>query len=117
MTGTLHRQKPHPKRIKALLEGLYQAVTYLNSNPTEAQALTNDTVAQITGKKLASGVVSAAWSHLAFTIDPLAPTLKASADHAHSVGLLPSADLKGLYELGLLNQVLVAHQQPVVSGL
>ncbi|TMB46871.1 MAG: ABC transporter substrate-binding protein [Chloroflexi bacterium] len=107
----------HPKRIKALLEGLYQAVTYLNSNPTEAQALTNDTVAQITGKKLASGVVSAAWSHLAFTIDPLAPTLKASADHAHSVGLLPSADLKGLYELGLLNQVLVAHQQPVVSGL
>jgi NitT/TauT family transport system substrate-binding protein len=107
----------HPKRIKALLEGLYETVAYLNSNPTEAQALTNDAVARITGKKLASGVVSAAWSHIAFTVDPLATTLKASADHAHSVGLLPSADLKGLYELGLLNQVLAAHQQPVVSGL
>ena len=107
----------HPKRIKALLEGLYQAVSYLNSNPTEAQTLTNDAVAAITGKALASGVVSAAWPHLAFTLDPLAATLKTSADHAHGVGLLASVDLKGLYDLSLLNQVLAEHNQPSVSGL
>jgi NitT/TauT family transport system substrate-binding protein len=107
----------HPKRMKALLEGLYQANQYINSNPTDAQAVTNDAVAEITGKKLASGVVSAAWPHMSFTLDPLASTLKASADHAHSLGLLANANLNGLYDLTLLNQVLAAHGQPAVSGL
>lgn len=105
----------HPKRIKALLEGLYQAVDYLNSNGAAAQNFTNDAVAEITGKMLAAGVVSAAWPHLAFTLDPLAATLKTSADHAYSVGLLAKVDLKGLYDLSLLNQVLADHQQIAVS--
>lgn len=107
----------HPKRTKALLEGLYQATQYINANPTDAQAVTNDAVAEITGKKLATGVVSAAWPHMSFTLDPLAPTLKASADHAHSLGLLVSVNLNGLYDLALLNQVLAVHGQPAVSGL
>jgi NitT/TauT family transport system substrate-binding protein len=108
--------KAHPVRTRALLEGLYEATQYINSNPTDAQAVTNDAVATITGKKLASGVVSAAWPHMSFTLDPLAPTLKASADHAHSLGLLPNVNLNGLYDLTLLNQVLAAHGQPAVSG-
>jgi NitT/TauT family transport system substrate-binding protein len=107
----------HPKRIKALLEGLYASIAYLSSNPADAQSLTNDAVAEITGKKLGAGVVSAAWPHLMFTIDPLAATLKASADHAHSVGLLANFDLKGLYDLNLLNQVLAAHNEAIVAGL
>ena len=107
----------HPKRVKALLEGLYQAVAYLNSNSIDAQTLTNDAVAEITGKKLAGGVVSAAWPHLTFTLDPLPATLKASADHAHSVGLLQSVDLSGLYDLTLLNQVLAAHNEAAVKSL
>jgi NitT/TauT family transport system substrate-binding protein len=107
----------HPKRVKALLEGLYEAVAYINSNPGDAQTVTNDAVTEITGKQLASGVVSAAWPHLAFTLDPLAATLKTSADHAHGIGLLANVDLKGLYDLSLLNQVLAAHGNPAVAGL
>ena len=109
--------KDHPVRVKALLEGLYQATQYLNSNPAEAQTVTNDAVQQITGNKLANGVVSAAWPHMTFTLDPLAPTLKASADHAHAVGLLGTVDLRGLYDLALLNQVLAEHNQTTVQGL
>jgi NitT/TauT family transport system substrate-binding protein len=107
----------HPTQIRALLEGLYQSVAYLNSNPTDAQTLTNKAIAEITGKKLAAGVVSAAWPHLAFTLDPLPATLKISADHAHNVGLLARVHLKGLYDLTLLNQVLAAHMEPVLQGL
>jgi len=106
----------HPKRIAALLEGLYQSVAYLNANPGAAQTLTNEAVGDITGKKLAAGVVSAAWPHLTFTLDPLPATLKVSADHAHAVGLLPNVDLKGIYDLSLLNQVLAAHHDPPVQG-
>ncbi len=107
----------HPRRIAALLEGLYQSIAYLNANSAAAQSLTNDAVGEITGKKLAAGVVSAAWPHLAFTLDPLSTTLKTSADHAHAVGLLASVDLKGVYDVRLLNQVLAAHNQESVQGL
>lgn len=107
----------HPKRVKALLEGLFQAVSFLNANPTEAQKVTNDAVQEITGKKLAAGVVAAAWPHMTFTLDPLASTLKTSADHAHALGLLDAVDLRGLYDLTLLNQVLTEHGQPAVAGL
>ena len=108
--------RDHPKRVIALLEGLYAANAYLNANPEDAQKVTNDAVAEITGNKLAAGVLSAAWQHMTFTLDPLASTLKSSADHAHSFGLLGSVDLRGLYDLTLLNQVLAAHNQPVVSA-
>ncbi len=108
--------RAHPKRIKALLEGLYESISYLNSNPADAQQLSNEAVGELTGKKLAAGVVSTAWPHMTFTLDPLADTLKASADHAHAMGLLGAVDLKGLYDVTLLDQVLAAHNLPAVSG-
>jgi len=107
----------HPKRIKALIEGLYATVKFLNTNPAQAQSIANAAVASITGKKLADGIVPAAWPHMAFTLDPLAATLQTSADHAHSLGLLRDANLNGLYELELLNEVLAEHNEPAVPGL
>jgi NitT/TauT family transport system substrate-binding protein len=107
----------HPKRVKALLEGLYDAVTYLKLNSAEAQKVTNDAIGEITGNRLADAVIANAWPHVTFTLDPLAATLKTSADHAHSVGLLGSVELHGLYDLTLLNQVLAEHAQAAVSGL
>ena len=107
----------HPKRVKALLEGLYAAVQFINANPDQAQSLSNAAVANVSGKKLAGGVISAAWPHMTFTLDPLASSLQASADHARSLGLLRSADLRGIYDLTLLNDVLAEHDQPPVSGL
>ncbi len=112
-TAFLHA---HPRRVKALLEGLHESVDYLNTNGADAQKLTNDAVGEITGKKLAAGVVSAAWPHMTFSLDPLASTLRTSAAHAHSVGLLGSVDLAGLYDLTLLNQVLAEHSQPAVTA-
>ena len=108
--------RAHPRRVDALLEGLYQSIAWLNANPSAAQTLTNDAVAKITGKKLASGVVAAAWPHLAFTLDPLAASLKGCADHARALGFLPDANVKGLYDLAALNQVLANHGQPAVQG-
>ena len=54
---------------------------------------------------------------MTFTLDPLAPTLKTSADHAHSLGLLPNVNLSGLYYLAPLNSVLAAHTEAPVAGL
>ncbi len=107
----------HPKRIKALIEGLYATVKFLNANAAQAQSIASGAVASITGKRLADGVVAAAWPHMAFTLDPLAATLQTSADHAHSLGLLRDANLNGLYDLKLLNEVLAEHNEPAIPGL
>jgi len=109
--------KAHPKRVKALLEGLYLATEYVQSSPADAQKQSNDAVAELTGKKLAEGVVAAAWPHLEFTVDPLAASLRDSAGQAQKVGLLSRVNLGGLYDLALLNQVLIEHGQTPVKGL
>lgn len=109
--------RDHPRRIKALLEGLYVATDYINTNPNDAQTVTNTAVSAITGSKLKASVVGEAWPHITFSVDPLASTLRASADHAHTLGLLGNVNLAGLYDLTLLNQVLTEHGKPTVSGL
>ncbi|MFB0621216.1 sulfate ABC transporter substrate-binding protein, partial [Streptomyces sp. AGS-58] len=45
---------------------------------------------------------------LEVTDDPLAATLAAQADHAVRAGLLQRPDLRGIYDLTLLNKVLTA---------
>jgi NitT/TauT family transport system substrate-binding protein len=65
--------KAHPGTIHKLLEGLYKTNQYLNSNPADSQATVNAALAQITGKGLATSVVSSSWPHLAFSLDPSRP--------------------------------------------
>ena len=107
----------HPTRLKALLEGVYSSVSYLNANPADAQSSVNSALAEITSKKLSSQVMAEAWGHMTFTLDPLASTLQTSAEHAHALALLPNVNLNGLYNLAPLNEVLEAHGQPAVQGL
>jgi NitT/TauT family transport system substrate-binding protein len=110
--------KAHPATIHKLLEGLYTTSAYLNSNPVESQAMANAAIAEVAGKALPAGVVSSAWPHLAFSLDPLAATLAASAEHQQKLGLTSGPiRLKGLYELAPLNEVLVEHQGTPVTGL
>ena len=109
--------RSHPRRTKALLEGLYQSIQFLTDDPRSAQLVINDALGEVTGEKLSAGVVAGAWPHLTFTLDPLATTLKASAEHAHNVGLLAAVKLDGLYDLTLLNEVLAEHGQPPLAAL
>jgi NitT/TauT family transport system substrate-binding protein len=67
----------------------------------------NDEIGKITGKPLKPEVISAAWPNLTFTDDPIASSLLKSAQDAVDVGLLKPVDnLKGIYDLSLLNEVL-----------
>jgi NitT/TauT family transport system substrate-binding protein len=107
----------HPDTVKRLLEGQVAANQYLAENSTEAQTVVNDGIAKITGKKLADNVIAAAFKNLKFTDDPVAASLQESADDAVAVGLLEKPDLKGIYDLTLLNAVLMARGVEEVKGL
>lgn len=107
--------KTYPTTVKHLLEGQMQATDFLLQSPTQAQNDVNDAIAQITSKRLAAGVVSAAWQNLTFTNDPIAASLRTSADHAYQLGLLKDKNLTGIYQIEPLNGVLVAAGRPTVT--
>jgi NitT/TauT family transport system substrate-binding protein len=107
--------KTYPITVKHLLEGQMKATDFLLHNSAQAQNDVNDAIAQITSKRLAAGVVSAAWQNLTFTNDPIATSLRTSADHAFQLGLLKDKNLAGIYQIEPLNAVLVAAGRPTVT--
>ena len=107
----------HPDVVKAIIEGLADAIDLIESDPDEAKALTNEGIAAVTDKPLSDEVLNAAWENLVFTLDPIASSLATSAEDAEEVGLLDPVDLEGIYDLTLLNEVLADLGQEAVEGL
>jgi NitT/TauT family transport system substrate-binding protein len=107
----------HPETVKAVIEGLADAIEFIGSDATKAQQDVADQIGEITGKAPKVELVATTFANLTFTLDPVAASLQKSADDAVSVGLLDAVDLKGIHDLTLLNEVLTARGQPEVTGL
>jgi len=107
--------KDYPETVKKLLQGHIQSVKYIETNNADAQKAANAQLAALSGKPLKDDILAAAFKNLSFTDDPIASSLYASAQHAQDVGLLKPVDLKGIYDLGPLNELLKADGQPAVS--
>lgn len=109
--------KDHPDAVKAILEGLADAIEAIAADPAAAQADVVAQIGEITGKDPAADVIAKSFANLTFTLDPVAASLAKSADDAIAVGLLEPVDLKGIHDLTLLNEILVERGQPEVAGL
>src|SRR4051812_21040514 len=107
--------KKYPATVKKLVQGHVAAVKYIADNGDKAQADANAQLEALSGKPLKPEVLKAAFANLSFTNDPIAPSLFTSAQHAQDVGLLKPVELKGIYDLTILNEVLKADGQPTVS--
>ena len=108
--------KDHPDIVKAFLKGHIDAVDYANANPAAAQTLVNEQLQALTGKSLKPQTIAAAWKNLTFTVDPIASTLKRSAQNAVGLKLLDPVDLTGIYDLGPLNALLKAAGKAEVAA-
>ncbi len=96
----------HPQTVKALLEAQVEADRQIKADPAKAQTVVNAALKDLTGKSLKPAVIARAFSQIEVTEDPLASTLKTAADHAFATGLVKAGDLKGIYDLTLLREVL-----------
>jgi NitT/TauT family transport system substrate-binding protein len=108
--------KDHPDTVKRLLEGQVAANDLIKNNPAKAQDLVGQGINNATGKPLAADVIAASFKNLTFTNDPIATSLRKSAKDAESAGLLKAVDLKGIYDLKPLNQVLKKQGEPTVKS-
>jgi len=106
----------HPDIVKKFLQAHIEAIDAMNADPTDAQTTVNSAIAKITGKALKPAVLTDAWKHLTFTWDPLIGAIQTSAAHAKLLKLINSANVNGIDDLTLLNEVLGAAGKPKVQG-
>lgn len=98
--------RQHPDAVERLLRGHIEATDFVNEHPDEARRLAGEAIDEVTGKKLPDEVIAGAWANLTFTVDPVAPSLLKSAADARALGLLPHADLGGIFDLSRLKRLL-----------
>lgn len=109
--------KRHPELVQRLVNGHVEATACVNAHPEAAQLAVNNALDRLSGRRLQDSVIRAAWPHLTFTNDPIAPSLHRSAGEAASFGFLKmnQTSLDGIYDLSFLNQALRAAGQTEVA--
>jgi NitT/TauT family transport system substrate-binding protein len=106
----------YPDAVVAVLRGLVAAIDRINADPTGAQETVNASIEELTGSRLADETIVGAWSTLTFTLDPIADSLRQSADDAIAVGLLDPVDLTGIYSLEALNGILSIMNRETITS-
>ncbi len=107
----------HPDLVGAIIEGLGGAIDAIAADPEQAQADVIAQIESITGQSPAPEVIATSFGNLTFTLDPIAASLAGSAADAEAVGLLEPVDLGGIYDLSLLNELVVARGGNPIGAL
>ncbi len=106
----------HRDVVKALILATSNAIDAINANPTAAASVVSKGIEKITTKPIKVDLVTASFKSITFTLDPLATTLLTVADHASQIGLAKKADLSGLFDLSLVNELLASKGKASVSS-
>ncbi len=101
--------REHPDVVKNWLRAHVELTEWINAKPTEAKQIINAQIQKDTGKALPPKVLDESFSRLQATYDPIRSSLLNSAQQAYDAGFLgrERPDLSGLYDLALLNEVLL----------
>ena len=98
--------RKYPGSVRALLQGEIEANKQITADSAKAQRVVNAQLKALTGKALKPATIARAFSNITVTEDPIASSLKTSADNAFASGLVKQANLKGIYDLRLLDELL-----------
>jgi NitT/TauT family transport system substrate-binding protein len=101
--------REHPDLMKTWIRAHVELTDWINGHLPEAKKILNQQIQKETSKALSAGVLDEAFGRLQVTYDPIRNALLTSARSAYDAGFLgrQMPDLSGMYDLTLLNQVLV----------
>lgn len=97
--------REHPQTVRALLRGQIAANEEIAADPERAKQVVNAELEQLTGKALKPATIDRAFAAIELTVDPVATSLRRSAQDAFATGLVDRTDLTGIYDLTLLREV------------
>ncbi len=96
-----------PDLVRTWLRVHVEVTQWELAHPEEARTMLNGELERLTGKRLGEELLRQAWLRLRPTWDPISASLIQSADAAFAAGFLKArADLRNIYDLRLLNEVL-----------
>jgi NitT/TauT family transport system substrate-binding protein len=106
----------YPGTVKALIEAELEALELIDTDPGEARSMVNGQIEEVTGQALGDELLARSWENLEFTADPIASSLRKSAEDAIGLELLDPVNLSGIYDLAILNRILSDAGKPEVSA-
>jgi len=102
--------------VKKFLAANLAAINFIHTDRPAAAALVAQRILKDTTKPIAINLVNASFDHITFTVDPIASSIVKDVKNAVSVGTLKPTNIKGIFDLKLLNQVLKNAKQSAVAG-
>jgi len=104
--------------VKKLIMAHIEVTQQIQTNTAAAIPILNAELKKETGKALAAEVIGKAMGRVEFTWDPISSSLFKSAQAAHDVGFIrKTPDLKGIYDLSLLQEILKEKSLPPVQDI
>jgi NitT/TauT family transport system substrate-binding protein len=105
----------HSETVKKLLQSHVEVTQIINSNKNLAVDILNKQILADTSKALARPVITNALQRVDLTWDPAATSLFKDAQAAYDIHFLTQKpNLKGIYDLRLLNDVLREKGLPAI---
>jgi NitT/TauT family transport system substrate-binding protein len=99
--------REHPDVVRKLLTAHVELTQLINSNKTKATIVLNQQIRKETSRALREDVITRALDRVELTWDPIAQSLERQAESAHKIHFLRrQPDLRGIYEMELLNEIL-----------
>ncbi len=102
--------KEHPEVVERFIKVHVDETNWINSNLEEASKILNKEFERLTGEKIDEEELRDALSRIEFTYDPIRSSLLKTAEDAFELGFLDERpDLSNMYDLTLLNKILVEY--------
>lgn len=107
----------YPELIRNWVRAHVELTDWINGHLPEAKKILNQQIQKETGKALPPAVLDEAFGRLQLTYDPLSASLMSAAHAAFEAGFLGKQlpDLKGMYDLTILNEVLAEKGEKAIS--
>jgi NitT/TauT family transport system substrate-binding protein len=106
----------HPDVVANLLVGQVAANDLVKQPSSQIEKDALAAIKSLTGVTISQAVADLSWLHLTFTDDPIPSGISRDAAYAVGLGLIPTAPISGIYDLGPLNSILQAAKEPPVSA-
>lgn len=108
--------KANPNAVKALLTAQLNTQDWLANNQNQAVKAVNDGLKQAAGATLPNEVLDRALANLTFTADPIAASYQTLLANGVKAGVTQDADINGIFDLRLLNELLKDRNKPAISA-
>ncbi|AJT41863.1 ABC transporter substrate-binding protein [Psychromicrobium lacuslunae] len=108
--------KEHPEAVKSLLKAQLETQSWLSQHQDQAISAVNAGLLQAAGKGLPDDVLKRALANLTLTADPIAASYQTLLSNGVKAGVTQEADINGIFDLRLLNQVLKDQGKSPISA-